>query len=169
MNPNHYIVDVQGFKDKENNFIVKEFALATEEYTHVFLVKPPFPFSRLTDKERRQVLWIEKQYGITWSEGFIDYREFKRIVKPYLENKKIIVKGFEKIKWIKELCSNCSVTDIGEKGCPKFSILYESFCNHKSKFTCANHLKHCALKNVICIKKWYIDNNLMLFSNYVFV
>lgn len=158
MNPDYYIVDVQGFNGVDNNFIIKEFALATENYTYVFLIKPPFPFSSLLEKERRQVLWVERHYGITWSEGFIDYREFKRIVKPYLENKKILVKGLEKVQWVRNLCSYCSVTDIGEKGCPKFSILYERFCNHGNCFYCINHSKHCAARNVIMLRKWYMEN-----------
>lgn len=159
----HYIADVQGFKDGENNFIIKELALAAEEFTIVFSIKPPFPYSRLSDKERRQVSWIENKYGFSWSDGYIDYREFKRVIIPYLENKKILVKGLEKVRWIKELCSNCFVTDIDEKECPNLSVMYKIFFDDRSKNNCLSYTKHYSLNNVICIKKWYMKNKMHIF------
>lgn len=156
MNSNTYIIDVQGFKDKENNFILKELALAADNFTQVYLIKPPFPYSKLTDKDRRQVRWVGKNYGITWSEGMIGYTEFKSIVQFYFKNKAILVKGSEKVKWVKELCSDCDVTDIGEMGCPNFEELYKMVTDDgKQNYYCIQHFKRCALKNVICIRHWY--------------
>lgn len=160
MNSNIYIVDVQGFKDKDNNFIIKELALATENYTQVYLIKPPFPYSKLTDKERRQVRWIEKNYGITWREGVIDYIEFKKKAQNFLKSKTILVKGLEKVKWVQELCSDCDVTEIGEMGCPNFEELYKMVnLDGKPHFYCIQHVKRCALKNVMCIRHWYSKCN----------
>lgn len=165
MNPDYYIfVDVQGFKDSQNTFIIKELALVTSEYTQTFVIKPPYPFSSLTPEEKRQVLWIERNRNIYWSEGFIDYREFKRVIIPYLDNQKILTKGLEKTKWIKELCSTCEVIDVGEKGWPCFKDLYIKYCKDHNRYNCIVHKKYCALKNAICIKKWYYDNNMFLFS-----
>lgn len=159
---NTIIVDLQGFKDSKNKFIVKEIAISTQEYTQIFLVKPPYSFSRLSSEEKKQVKWIENNRGITWSEGFIDYQELKRTIIPYLFKKNIMTKGSEKIKWIQELCKSCNTIDIGEKGCPNFlklHTLYKEF-----NFNCVNHKKYCALKNVLCIKKWYEDNNMYQFD-----
>lgn len=160
MNRNCIVVDLQGFKDCLNNFIVKEFALATKEHTQVFLIKPPYLYSNLSLEEKRQVSWLERERGIYWSEGFIDYREFKRTIIPFLENSNVLVKGFEKIKWVKELCVNCSVEDIGERGCPNFLSLYNEYCQD-NKYNCVFHKKNCALKNVVIIKKWCTDNKIM--------
>lgn len=159
MKSDHYIVDIQGFKDAQNKFIIKELAVATEEFTLVFSIKPPFPYSRLSNEERRHVSWIEKTFGFRWSEGHIDFREFKRIIVPYLENKNIFVKGQEKIKWVQELCDTCNIFDIGQKGCPNFLVLYNMFLKGVNKIT-LNHVidKHCSLRNVICIKKWFYQN-----------
>lgn len=154
MNPNTIIIDVQGFKDLYNNFIIKELAFATREYTQTFLVKPPYLFKYLTSDEKRQVKWLERHKGIYWNEGYIDYREFKRIIVPYLENKEIIVNGFEKIKWINDLCEDCVVSDLGTTHCINFSELYKKYCVGQSNFNCNIHAKHCALKNVLCIKKY---------------
>lgn len=163
MSKNYLFVDVQGFKNDENEFIVKELALATPEYTEVFLIKPPFSYTNLTRSEKRQTRWIEKNRGICWSEGFIDYREFRRIIKPILNGKKLFVKGLEKIEWIKKLCNNCAIVDVGEKGCPSFLNLYTTYCKNNVNLNCFYHSKYCALKNVICIRQWFIDNSLNQF------
>lgn len=157
MNPELLFVDMQGFRDYNNAFIVKELAYATQEFTQVYLVKPPYPFSKLTDSEKKQVKWLEKNRGILWREGFIDYNEFKRLVKPILENISVIVKGHEKCKWIKELSPNSKVIDIGEKGCPNLELLFDR-CENNKIICCFHHMKSCALKTVICIRKWYCDN-----------
>ena len=116
MNPNIIIVDLQGFKDKNNRFIVKEFALSGQKYTQTFLIKPPYAFKTLSPEEKKQVIWLEKRRGIYWSEGYVDYREFKRIIIQYLRKKIIWTKGGEKTLWIKELCSDCEIIDLAEKG-----------------------------------------------------
>lgn len=156
---NYTIVDVQGFKDKNNTFIIKEFAVADKELTQMFLIKPPYPFSSLTLEEKKQVLWLEKNKGIRWSEGYIDYREFRREVVKYLFNKNIITKGLEKVKWIKELCMNNEIVNIESTGCPKLSCLQEKYCKNES-YNCCYHVKECALKNVLCLRKWCIDNEM---------
>lgn len=156
----HIFVDLQGFKTKENEFIVKEFAYSTQEYTQVFLIKPPFRFSKLTESEKRQTRWIEKHLGILWHEGYVDYREFRRLIDNHLKDKTIFVKGMEKIKWINELHPNCTVIDLGEKDVPNLQELYKKYCSNDCIFNCVYHKKSCALKNVLCIKKWYSENHL---------
>lgn len=150
-------VDVQGFKDCFNKFIIKEFALSTEEFTQVFLIKPPYAYTTLSTKEKKTVRYLEQQRGITWSEGHIDYREFKRIITPIMANKTIVMKGLEKQNWIKELCDNCVLVDIEDRGSPNFLTLYKIYCKNECNFNCFSHKKICALKNVICIKKWFLE------------
>lgn len=154
--------DLQGFKTSENDFIVKEFALATIEWTQVFLVKPPYAYASQSSEEKRQTNWIERNRGIFWSEGFIDYREFKRIIPLYLEDQNIVIKGHEKIKWIKNLCEDCNIVELGDKGCPNLMSLHEKYKN--CDLNCINHKKQCALKNVCCLRKWYYDNHINQFK-----
>lgn len=163
MNSETIIVDLQGFKDYQNNFIIKEFSLGSKEYTQTFLVKPPFLFKYLTADEKKGVRWIEKNRKIFWSEGFIDYREFNRVIVPYLSGKKIFVKGTEKVQWVRNICSDCSIIDLGNKGCPKLAKLITDYCDNHNTFTCVYHLKECALKNVLVLKKWMIENNMSPF------
>lgn len=156
MNSNTYIIDVQGFKDKENRFIIKELALAGNNSTQVYLIKSPFPYFKLTYEEQRHVSWIEKNYGIAWSEGVVGYEDFKRFALYYLKNKTILVKGTEKVQWLKELCSDCDVTNIEEMGCPNFEVLHKMVADDgKPNYNCIKHFKKCALKNVLCIRHWY--------------
>lgn len=159
-----FFVDLQGFKDNENRFIVKELAIATEDYTNVFLVKPPYPYKKLTVDEKKHVNWIERKRGILWCEGYINYGEFKKLVHNILDNKKVIVKGEEKIKWLGELCSNCIIIDFGSRGCPNLSKLNKKFDTTEANLNCSYHSNYCALKNVICLRKWYVENNLSVFN-----
>lgn len=164
MNPNnteYVIVDVQGFKDTKNTFIIKEFAIWFNGYTQTFLVKPPYPFKNLSVEEKKQVRWIEINRGIFWSEGYVDYREFRRTIVPYLNKKKVLTKGTEKIKWINDLCEDCEIIDIGENGCPNFLKLYSDYNYYQN---CFHHKKMCALKNVMCIKAWCGDNKMFNFK-----
>lgn len=159
MNGNTIIVDLQGFKDFKNKFIIKELAIATKDHTQTFLIKPPYTFKKLIVEEKKQVRWLEKNRGLTWREGFIDYYEFRRLIVPYLSGKKVLIKGLEKIEWIRELCQDCEIIELGEKGCPKFLTLFNDYCEKENKtLNCVHHKKICALKNVLCLKMWYSHN-----------
>lgn len=163
MNFEMRIVDLQGFKDANNNFIIKEFAIWFNGNTQIFIIKPPYSYNHLSAQEKKQVRWLENNRGLFWSEGFIDYREFKRTVIPYLSNKKIITKGIEKVKWIRELCKTSDIIDVGENGCPNFLILHSIYENADKSLNCVHHKKTCALKNVMFIKKWCDDNEMNVF------
>jgi hypothetical protein len=154
----YLFVDLQGFKTSMNEFIVKEFAYSTLEYTQTFLIKPPFTFSKLLESEKVQTRWLENHLGIMWHEGYVDYREFKRLIVNHIKDKTIFVKGVEKIEWVKHLCSDCTIIDLGEKGSPNLKELIKKYCLPECTFNCVNHKKNCALKNVLCIKKWYLNN-----------
>lgn len=160
MNRNTIIVDLQGFKNYKNEFIVKEFVIASLAYTNIFVIKPPYSFSSLTDEEKKHVRWIERNRGYRWSDGYVDYKEFRRIIKPYLKNQKIIVKGEEKIKWVQELCDHENVIDISDQGLPNLKTLSELYINDNYVSNCLLHKKNCALKNVLCIKKWCLANKI---------
>lgn len=53
--------DLQGFHNFKNDFIIKEFAYATKEYTQVYLVKPPYPFSKLAHNEKKTGKMVRKE------------------------------------------------------------------------------------------------------------
>lgn len=146
------IVDVQGFKNEENKFIVKEIAILSKTCSTNLLIKPPYPFYNLTTKERLQVSWIERNLGILWNEGFIPFNMLKLNVMDFFRNKHVYTKGVEKVKWLKKLLDNNNVYNLEDLNCPKFETLYNLYPENIQ--TCIYHKKICALKNVLCLYKW---------------
>jgi hypothetical protein len=95
-------VDVQGFKINKNRFMCKEFCLIDGDETFHAIVKPWFPHKKLLGHYKRQVTWLEQHFhGIKYEEGDIDINELTETVYPKLVDKVIIVKGEEKIQWLK--------------------------------------------------------------------
>lgn len=154
------IVDVKGFKDHANDFIVKEIAIVENQRLQSFLIKPPYPLSCLTKSEISGVRWMERNMGILWDEGYVPYLKYKcytKIVK-LLRNKSIYVKGYEKVLWVQKNCGHNNVFNIEELGCPSFPSLYTMYDQSPDVFSCMHHSKSCALKNVTSLHKWYIEN-----------
>lgn len=162
MNSNIIVADVQGFKNTKNEFIIKEFAYCTFNYTQVFLIKPPYMFSKLNNEEKKLVKWVEYNQGFYWNQGHIDYREFKRVIKPILSHKLVIVKGLEKTIWVKDLCHECNVVNVEIQGCPNLYMLKTKYAVNSHTYNCFVHKKQCALSNALCVKKWCIDNSVFL-------
>lgn len=156
------IVDVQGFKTDSNQFIVKEMAMQYGSKMLVLLFKPPAPFYSLSVTERRQVGWIERNRGVYWNEGFIPYKDHKHVIKVLLENKDCIyTKGKEKVSWIKEMLaefSNHRIYNLEDWNCPSLSNLSKEENIIRDVYSCACHHNICALKNVLILRKWCVDN-----------
>ena len=156
-----FVVDLQGFKQSGNDFILKELAilpLNEDSEPLVFLFKPPFDWKRINDKYRKENLWLKHYYhGIPWNSGDYPYTEIGNILRSTLHNStKIFVEGSIKKEWLKRFRFN--VIDISEIiATPTLERL------HKEKlFTvCTNHVAAskpvCALHNVKLMKKFYQD------------
>lgn len=154
------IVDIQGFKTEENEFIPKEIAIMWNGHVFVLLIKPPIAFYNLTKKERLQVSWIEKNRGIYWNEGYIPYNNYKTIIVNFFKDKCIFVKGSEKVLWLKNLLNTSDVYNLEDKKCPSLVTLNNSYSNSSDILSCIFHRNVCALKNVTCLNKWCIENNI---------
>lgn len=154
-----FILDFQGFKDENNEFIIKELALIStdEDVYELQLFQPPYHFNQLAEDVRKQVVWLEKQYhGLCWNSGSRNYTDLKDILKCI--NGTVFVKGDEKQKFVNSLLSQSQVNvrNIENLGCPSLSILKQQSrpfliqpCpfNHNSK-------KNCAYENVYIILNW---------------
>lgn len=158
------IVDLQGFRLKDNQFILKEFAYKTNDTTQVFLLKPPFAFSKLDKQETRNVRWLEINRGLKWNEGYYTYKQFLEIIQPFFYKKTIYVKGFEKIKWMHDILSltKCCIFNIEDLGCPNFDELYKRYAANRYRNLCIFHRNVCAFKNVACIYDWCNNKNINL-------
>ena len=64
-------VDMQGFKNHGNDFVLKELgfvSLNDNDVPAVLHFKPSFPWRRLTDKYKCENLWLELCYhGLPWN------------------------------------------------------------------------------------------------------
>lgn len=157
------VVDVQGFKSEDNKFIPKEIAILCDNRILVLLIKPPYPFYNLTAKERLQVAWVERNVGILWNEGFVPYFTYKLLILEYIKNKKIYTKGCEKVMWLKEILETDNIYNLEECNCPNLKTLYKNYSTSSDIQSCIYHSNICAFKNVTCLRKWCITNN--IFSN----
>lgn len=155
------IVDVQGFKNEDNKFIVKELAILCKNHIMVLLIKPPYPYYNLTRKERSQVSWIEKNRGLLWNEGFVPYYYYKFLILDFLKNRQIYTKGVEKVSWLKEILETENVFNLEDKNCPKLEVLYNNYLLSSDIKSCIYHSNTCALKNVTCLNKWCVENNVL--------
>lgn len=153
------IVDVQGFKTDSNKFMVKEIAILSDNQQHVFLFKAPFPFSDLTETEKKQVRWIERNRKIYWNSGDIPYANYKILVAEFLKSKTVFCKGLEKVFWIKDIIHS-DVYNLADLGCPSLFDLYSKYNTFENVFSCIYHSTVCALRNVLCLKYWCLENKL---------
>lgn len=120
---NYVFIDMQGFKGHFNRFICKEFCLI--DGTDIFheMIRSPFPLNRLSIHLRKQADWVTQNYhGLNYEDGDTHIIELTERMFPKLQNKKILVKGGEKVKWLKCMFRNC-----GEINCTNienFNIKY---------------------------------------------
>lgn len=95
-------VDIQGYKVNKNRFMCKEFCLIDGDEMFHQIVKSWFPFNKLLYHYKRQIDWLTNFYhGLKYDSDGMHIDELTRLVYPKLADKIIIVKGFEKIKWLK--------------------------------------------------------------------
>lgn len=65
MNSNTIIVDLQGFKDDNNKFIVKEVAIATKYQTQTFWLNHPIRIIILQTQKKREFSGYKETEGFT--------------------------------------------------------------------------------------------------------
>ena len=156
-----YVLDVQGFKQPVNEFVVKELAivpLSGNVKPVVFTFKPPTPWCRLSAKYKSQNCWLERNYhGLSWSSGELPYEELENVLCSSLHDASIVyVKGLEKKQWLEQY--NLNAYDMSDMRCPslqrlKFDVLEQLCLHHKFAYKA-----NCAHRNVLLLRKFYHDN-----------
>lgn len=135
-------VDFQGFKNGSNEFIVKEFAVATSDGTIIqhWTVRSPCPYAVLDVKTKKQCTWTTNHYhGIRWQDGDVTIQALHRQLFPILNSSVVYVKGLEKANYIKEFFSSCLVIDLEDYPSLKNLTTSNVYCffHGKSKMMCA--------------------------------
>lgn len=159
---NFAIIDIQGFKHKSNEFIVKELCVYTDKLYFHDVVKSPYSFNNLTYEDRKQTRWLFRNFhGLLWDDGNISTSQASEIITPQLIDKVILVKGEEKVKWVKILLNNdnLNVLNVENIGlcAPLKSMNMITPCHFHKQKSNVTTLYHCALQNVMNIQKWYME------------
>ena len=147
------IIDVQGFKNIRNNFILKEISILYQNNEYqTFIIKPPYDFCTLYANEQRQIKCMEKhQHGLGWNDGSVTYDSVRKFIQDNISLRTFIyVKGDKKKKWIKEfLGTKHFIINIKDLGCDSLKELKYQYPNQPR---CLTHEKMCTLENVFLMK-----------------
>lgn len=152
-----YIVDLQGFKLRENNeFICKEIAILNIDSGDYIskIFAPPILWEDLNSIDRRNILWLTRNYhNLEWNSGEVPYIDLETICQNLLQNNetgKVYVKGEEKTKWFKNIIHK-KIINLENLGCPALSKL----CFPLQVDFCNLHINNCAVRNVKYLYKWF--------------
>ena len=100
-------IDLQGYKVNKNRFMCKEFCFINEDEKFHAIVKSWYPYGKLLIHYKRQIYWLANHFhALDYESGDMDIQELTEIVYPKLVDKTIIVKGFDKINWLKYIFRN---------------------------------------------------------------
>nr|AGQ20144.1 AsIV-cont00031-ORF1 [Apophua simplicipes ichnovirus] len=161
------VVDVLGFKQSSEEFVLKEFAMVTidvKTMKHLeFVVKPPYPFDSLL-KEYQDInsSLTRNLHGISWDSGTIPYEEARPYIRKLLKTARIIyVRGSEKKVWLRSLLDfSVQVVDLKKFECPSARKLKE-LLNHTSAFDQYAMDFASAGENVKLFKLWMLQNDVV--------
>lgn len=100
------MIEVHGFKDNQNNFIIKELAICNETFQCQVLFKSPFKFDLLSEKMQRTARWLTRHlHGIKWDDGDMQYSEsfIRSLCEPFAA---LYTKGGEKVLFLSQFHPN---------------------------------------------------------------
>lgn len=134
-------------------WIVKELAFIVLETgeSGVFTFKPPYPFKKLSDDDKRQCRWISHNIcDLRWDDGERPYSTRREIFDLILgKASTFFTKGLEKSVELSAILG-VTVTNIEDFGCPKLSELEDVELSGTFHFKTI----HCALRKAKKISKW---------------
>jgi len=113
-----YVLDMQGFLQSGNDFVIKELAIVSlkdDSDPKVFMFQEPFPWKRLSSKHRRINHSLEfHNHGLPWSSGKVPYTLVVNVLREYLSDAQIIyMRGKFKKSWLERFnLPVCEVTSI---------------------------------------------------------
>lgn len=159
---NFVFVDIQGFLARNNQFICKEFCFIDGDFKFHALVKSPYSFNKLPVKNQETAQWLTKNFhGLDYNSGKMHMIELIQEMFPKFNNKIAVVRGSQKIKWLKHMfrtCGEVECINIQEQG---FDM--DLYYNQSEK-PCMFHREskkrdsfHCAVKSAEKLKE--ITNN----------
>ena len=93
-------IDVQYFI-VSGELIVKELAIPRSQSLAHNVFKPPYKFSLLNEKDKKNIRWVEKYHlNLPWCEGTTPYADLNKILKK--PKGSFVTKGKEETVWLNE-------------------------------------------------------------------
>lgn len=165
---NFIFVDMQGFFGRHNKFICKEFCIMDENFKFHALIKSPYSLNKLPELKQRCAKWLSKNFhGLSYDSGDIHIIDVIQEIYPKFNNKIAVVRGAQKIEWLKHMfrtCGEITCINIQDQGFEMdlHSKQAEKPC-HFHRETGKNGHFHCASKNAEQMKE--IVNNNLIFNS----
>lgn len=165
---NEYIVDIQGFTQSPNQFILKELAILpiNSNSPTTFLFEPPCAYEKLLSEEVKTVRWLEANYhAIPWKSGYIPYSLWRITLRDQLQSAtRIYCKGHMKKIFISQALPGKLICNIEDLRCPPLKNL-----QNVTNISCYYHMKQnsvCAIKNVYKIRNYLLTRlNINAYTN----
>lgn len=161
---NFIVVDVQGFFIN-NKFFAKEVCVSISDFEkQTFHIESTIKYSELSNKDRITNKWLYNHFhGLHWDTGESTLKELIEYLILVMKKRKeeeypvVYVKGFEKVRWLKELVGGeieICIINLDYCNCPNIKTLYK---NNPNINLCKNHNNFnqiCAEKNVILLRNF---------------
>lgn len=151
-------VDLQGYKISYSRFMCKEFCLINGQEKFHAIVKSWYPYNKIMSLYKRQIEWLSKNFHkLDYNCGDLDINELTKLVYPKLLGKVVIVKGADKIKWMKYIFRKYG--DISCRNIEDLSYEMSDQWNGNNYALCEYHNAlygwskcHCAMSNALKIQ-----------------
>ena len=154
-------VDFEGFRNKPG-FIVREFAIATENVIDIISFLSPNPYRTLSSSDQKSYQWVSKfLHGLFWETGEYPYCYLQQIIDSIILRFPLAVfyaNGKEKTSILTELLQK-NVIYLETLSCPKVECwkLYREtpICNiHALSCPKRQKSRHCARKKALLFYHW---------------
>lgn len=159
----YIVIDVQGMRGRNNQFIPKEVAVVsvkTEDSGH-WVVLPPYADDNLPVFVKSQNIWLcDHIHGIAWSKGDTSLQALETNLKRIAgQATRIFTRGSEKSSYLTQLTGYFIINLEDDEEAPSLRHLprsdvrciYHCAANHRQAY-------NCALNNAIRIKAWLSQN-----------
>lgn len=158
-------VDIQGFRDYRSRFICKEFCSVSGKDVYHALIKSPFRFAKLPGYFKNQANYNTRYiHGLTYDCGNVHLNDFLQTAYMKMLGKKVIVKGAQKVQWMKYLFRNCGEIDcVNMEDWGYCKSMHESRGKHE---ICDYHYNNyrrqwrCAKENALKLREIILEHRL---------
>lgn len=156
------LVDIQFVVGNNNEYYAKEFVFmfADSFIAKQYHLQPPFRQHELSLVARKQnVFNLRNIHGLSWSGGDRNYISLRPIITR-LAGFKIIVKGYEKMQFLRQYIPTANIFDMGDK----FRLTAEQRVDRNMQLCIIHEIPtlRCSINNVHQILAYLNVNNMLV-------